>query len=67
MGLALVIIIGFIGVVGITHQEAIAHKRIEQAKIQKLKVKRKAHAHKATKFKPSIARLDGIQVKNLKG
>jgi len=67
MGLALAIIIGFVGVVGITHQEAIAHKRLEQAKIQKMKAKRKAVSHKANKFKPSIARLDGIQVKNLKG
>lgn len=67
MGLALAIVIGFLGVVGITHQEALAHKRIEQVRAQKVKAKRKASAHRTIKLKPSIARLDGIEVRNLKG
>ncbi|HAT7747560.1 TPA: hypothetical protein KKX05_002727 [Legionella pneumophila] len=68
MGLALAIVIGFLGVVGVTHQEALAHKRIEKARSQQEQLKKQsAKRHKAVRPSSVIARLDGLEIRNLKG
>lgn len=68
MGLALALLIGFLGVVGITHQEALAHKRIEKTRSQQEQLKKKsAQRHQAVRPLSVIARLDGLEIRNLKG
>lgn len=67
MGLALALLIGFLGVVGITHQEALAHKKIEKARIQQTQLKKQsAERHQAVRPSSVIARLDGLEIRNLK-
>ena len=68
MGLALAIVIGFLGVVGVTHQEALAHKRIEKARSQQAQLKKQStQRHKAVRPSSVIAKLDGLEIRNLKG
>lgn len=68
MGLVLAIVIGFLGVVGLTHQETLAHKRIERALSQQETIKQQtAQRYQAVKHKKVIARLDGLEIRNLKG
>jgi DeoR/GlpR family transcriptional regulator of sugar metabolism len=58
MGLALAILIGFLGVVGVSHHGALAHKHLKQ-----VQPKKKPMNHP----KKTIVLLDGVEVKNLKG
>ena len=68
MGLALALLIGFLGVVGVTHQESLAFKRIEKARSQQAQLnKQSAKRHKAVSPSSVIARLDGLEIRNLKG
>lgn len=68
MGLALALLIGFLGVVGITNQEALAHKKIENARSQQAQVKKQsAQRHQVVRPSSVIAKLDGLEIRNLKG
>lgn len=68
MGLALALLIGFFAVVGLGHQEKLAHKRIEKTRSQQAQIrKQSAQRHHAVRPKKVIARLDGLEIRNLKG
>lgn len=68
MGLVLAIVIGFLGVVGLVHQETQAHKKIEKARSQQIQLKKtSAQRHQVVRPSSVIARLDGLEIRNLKG
>ncbi len=67
MGLALAIVIGFLGIVGFSHKAAVADKHLKQAQSQQEQIKKKVIKHQAIKPEKTIALLDGVEIRNLKG
>ena len=66
MGLIAALIIGFISIVGLSEQQALAKQEQEQARAQALLIKKETPKPKA-RAKTRQALLDGVAVKNLKG
>ncbi len=67
MGLAVAIVIGFLGVVGFSHKAAVAQKHFMQAQKQQVQIKKKTELRQMTKPQNTIALLDGVEIRNLKG
>tara|TARA_Y100000588_G_C13781480_1_gene722619 strand:+ start:43 stop:249 length:207 start_codon:yes stop_codon:yes gene_type:complete len=68
MGLALAIVLGFLGVIGVHHQQAVVvHKQIKPAKQSQMPIEKKVIKKAKAPSKNTIALLDGIPVRNLKG
>lgn len=67
MGLALAIVMSFLSFVGLSHQKASTHKRMEQVRVQETAIKKKTIKPTAVRPKNQVALLDGVKVRNLKG
>ena len=67
MGLALAIVIGFFGVIGLSHPKIAMQKPLQKTQAPLVKAKQKQLVRKVIKAKKAVVRLDGIQIRNLKG
>lgn len=67
MGLALVLLLSFASIVGVCEKHAQSHHKPLITKAFKKPASQKITFKKKHNFKPIIARLDGIEIRSLKG